>query len=130
MSGPYHVHEGKALQSTSLSLWEKAKNYGAGVNTTGFFPANTFNAEDIRWDKDTDRWGYLNPKDDKRHGVEILKGYYAAKEDDGETTYYQISFQCLGSTPKLKLKFNGLTTWDKLPEEPDLVPTTNYKTKK
>ena len=122
MSGPYHVHEGKALHSTSLSLWEKAKNNFASVNTTGFFPANAFEVENIRWDKDTDRWGYLNPKDDKRHGVEILKGYYAAREDDGETTYYQISFQCLGSTPKLKLKFEGLTTWDELPDEPVIVP--------
>ena len=120
MSGPYHVHEGKALQSTSLSMFERVRNYNANVNTTGFFPGNSFRAEDIRWDKDTDRWGYLNPKDDKRHGVEILKGYYAAKEGDGETTYYQISFQCLGSTPKLKLKFKGLTTWDKLPDEQEI----------
>lgn len=120
MSGPYHVHEGKALQSTSLSIWEKAKNYNASVNTTGFFPANTFEAENIRWDKGTDRWGYLNPKSNKYHGVEILKGYYAVKETSGETTYYQISFQCLGQTPKQKLKFEGLTTWDKLPDEPEI----------
>ena len=122
MSGPYHVHEGKALQSTSLSLWEKAKNYGASVNTTGFFPANTFNAEDIRWDKDTDRWGHLNPKSNKHHGVQVLKGCYASQAPTGETTYFQISFECLGATPKLKLKFEGLTTWDELPDEPVIVP--------
>ena len=120
MSGPYHVHEGKALQSTSLTMWEKAKNYHASVNTTGFFPANTFKAENIRWAKGTDRWGHINPKTNKLQGVELLKGYYSVREDSGETTYYQISFQCLGATPKLKDTFSLLTTWDNLPDTPDI----------
>ena len=122
MSGQYHVHEGKALHSTSLSLWEKATNKFANVNMTGFFLANTFTAENIRWAEGTDRWGHLNPKSNKHHGVQVLKGYYASQAPSGETTYFQISFECLGATPKLKLKFEGLTTWDELPDELVIVP--------
>ena len=120
MSGPYHVHEGKALQSTSLSMFERVRNYNANVNTTGFFPGNSFRAEDIRWAVGTDRWGHLNPKSNKHHGVQVLKGYYASQAPSGETTYFQISFECLGATPKLKDKFSLLTTWDNLPNTPDI----------
>ena len=40
MSGPYHVHEGKAFQSKGL--FDRAKAYAKGTNTKGSFPIEAF----------------------------------------------------------------------------------------
>ena len=119
MSGPYHVHEGKALQSTSLSIWERAKNYKAGANTTGMFPVNVFDLQDLRFKEGTDRWGRKDPRTKTHQGVELLKGMADIKHPDGDHTYYEILFKCLGSQKDLKNKFAGMVSFDDLPENPD-----------
>ena len=118
MSGPYHVHEGKALQSTSLSIWERAKNYNAGANTTGMFPVNTFDLGDLRFKEGTDRWGRIDPRTKTHQGVELLKGMADIKHPDGDHTYYEISFKCLGSQKDLKNKYAGMVSFDELSEKP------------
>ena len=42
MSGPYHVHEGNALQSTSVGLFDRAKAALKGTNKKGSFPIEDF----------------------------------------------------------------------------------------
>ena len=43
MSGPYHVHEGKAFQSKGL--FDRAKAVYHGTNTKGTFPIEKFLTE-------------------------------------------------------------------------------------
>ena len=99
MSGPYHVHEGNALESTSLSLWEKAKNYGAGKNTKGKFPIQEFHGRDIRFKPDT---SFGN--------VKILKGMFKVAEADNNSTYYEILITTLGSSKTISDKYNDMKT--------------------
>ena len=97
MSGPYHVHEGNALQSTSLSLWEKAKNKMAGKNTKGLFPIEDFHGKDVRFRSGTD-FG----------NVKILKGMFKVPEADNNSTYYEILITTLGSSKTISDKYNDM----------------------
>ena len=97
MSGPYHVHEGNALQSTSLSLWEKAKNKVAGKDKQGKFPISKFHGKDIRFKEGTD-FG----------NVKILKGMFKVPEADNNSTYYEILITTLGSSKTISDKYNDM----------------------
>ena len=105
MSGPYHLHEGKALQSTSLSIWEKAKNKMAGKNTKGKFPINDLLGKDIRSKEGTD---YGN--------VQILKGMYKVPDEENNSTYYEIAITTLGSSKTFSDKYKAM-------QNPPLHPT-------
>ena len=97
MSGPYHVHEGNALHSTSLSMFERAKNYGSGKNTKGKFPIQNFHGRDIRFKEGTD-FG----------NVKILKGMFKVREADNNSTYYEILITTLGSSKTISDKYNDM----------------------
>ena len=105
MSGPYHVHEGNALHSTSLSLWEKAKNKVAGKDKQGKFSIQNFHGRDIRFKEGTD---YGN--------VQILKGMYKVTDEENNSTYYEIAITTLGSSKTFSDKYKAM-------QNPPLHPT-------
>ena len=107
MSGPYHVHEGKALESTSLSIWERAKNYGSGKNTKGIFPIENFRGTDVRFKKGTD-FG----------NVKILKGMFKVPEADNNSTYYEISITTLGTSKTTIDKYNDMIQYNQTSSYP------------
>lgn len=97
MSGPYHVHEGNALHSTSLSFFQKAKQKLAGNDYKSTFPIDTFKGTEIRFKEGTD-WG----------DVKILKGMYKIVDDKNNSTYYEVLFTNLGSGKTLSEKYEGM----------------------
>ena len=90
MSGPYHVHEGKALQSTSGlagKLFQRGKASYNGTNTKGTFPIENFLTE-----------GKMAFKEGINFETKEVEGMYKVFNAADETsTFYRIKIKNLGS---------------------------------
>ena len=89
MSGPYHVHEGSALESTSIPgarLFQKAKAYAKGTSTKGTFPVAKFLNE-----------GKMSFKTTNFASKELEGMYKVFNAEDETSTFYRIKIKNLGS---------------------------------
>ena len=90
MSGPYHVHEGNALQSTGIygkGLFNRAKAAYNGTNTKGIFPIENFLTEGkMAFQEGT-----------KFETKEVVGMYKVVNKQDHTSTFYKIKIQNLGS---------------------------------
>jgi len=85
MSGPYHVHEGKAFQSKGF--FDRAKAYAKGTNTQGTFPFGKFLTE-----------GKMSFKEGTNFESKEVEGMYKVfNAADQTSTFYRIKIKNLGS---------------------------------
>ena len=101
MSGPYHVHEGSALESTSgipgARLFQKAKAYAKGTSTKGTFPVAKFLTE-----------GKMSFKTTNFASKEIEGMYKVFNAEDQTSTFYRIKIKNLGSDLMYLEEFKGI----------------------
>ena len=101
MSGPYHVHEGNALESTSglpgKGLFQRAKAYAKGTSTKGTFPVAKFLNE-----------GKMSFKTTDFSSKEIEGMYKVFNAEDQTSTFYRIKIKNLGSDLMYLEEFKGI----------------------
>ena len=101
MSGPYHVHEGSALQSTGLpgkNLFNRAKAMYKGTNTKGTFPIGKFLTE-----------GKMSFKEGTNFASKEVEGMYKVfNAADQTSTFYRIKIKNLGSENMYSEQFKSM----------------------
>ena len=96
MSGPYHVHEGKAFQSEGFL--DRAKAFAKGTNTQGTFPFGKFLTE-----------GKMSFKEGTNFDASTVQGMYKVFDSTDQTsTFYRIKIENLGSELMYSKKFKEL----------------------
>ena len=101
MSGPYHVREGKALQSTGIygkGLFNRTKAYANGTNTKGTFPIEKFLTEGKMAFQDGTNF----------ESKEVVGMYKVFNKQDQTSTFYKIKIQNLGSENMYSVQYNGM----------------------
>ena len=120
MSGPYHVHEGKALESTSAlpgaRLFQKAKAYAKGTSTKGTFPVAKFLNE-----------GKMSFKTTNFASKEIEGMYKVFNAEDQTSTFYRIKIKNLGSDLMYLEEFKGIKEHTYLHPSVGPPPKTKYE---
>ena len=97
MSGPYHVHEGKAFQSEGL--FDRAKAYAQGTNTKGNFPIEAFLTGGTMGFK----------QGTKFNNVTEIVGLYKVEDKDNVTSdFYEVKITNKGSQKMYSDQYNSM----------------------
>ena len=97
MSGPYHVHEGKAFQSEGL--FDRAKAYAKGTNTKGSFPIEAFLTGGTMGFK----------QGTKFDNVTEVTGLYKVEDKENVTSdFYEIKITNKGSQKMYSDQYNSM----------------------
>ena len=95
MSGPYHVHEGKAFQSEGFL--DRAKAFAKGTSTKGTFPVAKFLTE-----------GKMSFKTTNFASKDIEGMYKVFNAEDETSTFYRIKIKNLGSENMYSEQFKSM----------------------
>ena len=119
MSGPYHVHEGSALESTSGlagRLFQKGKAYAKGTSTKGTFPVAKFLNE-----------GKMSFKTTNFASKEIEGMYKVFNAADETSTFYRIKIKNLGSELMYSDQFKAIKEQTYSHPKNDPAPPDRYE---